>query len=190
MNDRSYAEAGLENVRWALRLQTENGWIQSCCLDDPSAPLTHTIGYCLRGIIEAYKATGLEELAIASCRTADGLLGVLKDDGFLAGRLDRNWQAAVPWVCLTGTVQIAHCWLLLYQITGDQRYRDAGFLANKYVRRTVDIDGPPDTLGGIGGSFPISGRYGPYEYLNWAAKFFVDSNLFEMDVREVQHSDS
>lgn len=185
IDDRSYAAAGLKNVRWALGLQTENGWIESCCLDDASAPLTHTIGYCLRGIIEAYKATGFEDLAVASCKTADGLLRVLGDDGFLAGRFNKNWEAVVPWVCLTGTAQIAHCWLLLYEVTGEQKYREAGFLANKYVRRTVDIDGPPETLGAIGGSFPISGRYGQYEYLNWAAKFFVDSNLLEMRVREV-----
>ena len=183
-DDRSYAEAGLKNVRWALSLQQENGWIKSCCLNDDSAPLTHTLGYCLRGIIEAYNATGLEDLVVAGRKTADGLLRKLGQDGFLAGRFDKKWKAVVPWVCLTGTVQIAHCWLLLYEITGDQKYRDAGFLANEYVRRTVDVDGPPETVGGIRGSFPISGRYGQYEYLNWAAKFFIDSNLLEMEIRE------
>lgn len=190
VDDSSYAEAGLKNVRWALSLQTDNGWIESCCLDDVSAPLTHTVGYCLRGIIEAYRATGHEDLLVAARKTADGLLGPLGDDGFLAGRFNKKWEAMVPWVCLTGAVQIAHCWLVLYEITGEPKYRDAGFLANQYVRRTVELDGSDETVGGIGGSFPISGRYGPYEYLNWAAKFFIDSNLLEMQVREVPSSDS
>jgi len=183
-NDKTYADAGLKNVQWALSLQTENGWIKHCCLDDNSAPLTHTIGYCLRGIIEAYRATGLEDLLVAIRKTADGVLRNLGEDGFLAGRFDKNWNAVVPWACLTGTVQLAHCWLLMYQITGNFKYRDGGFLANEYVRRTVDFAGPAEIRGGIRGSFPISGRYGQYEYLDWAAKFFIDSNLLEMEIRD------
>jgi hypothetical protein len=41
------------------------------------------------------------------------------------------------------------------------------------------IGGPPDVRGGVKGSFPVDGAYGPYEYLNWACKFFVDANLLE-----------
>ena len=57
------------------------------------------------------------------------------------------------------------------------------FAANRYVRRTVRTDGPEETRGAVKGSFPVSGGYGTYEYLNWAAKFFVDAQLFEQDVR-------
>ena len=88
----SYAEAAKRNVRWALTLQKENGWIRNCCLTDPVVPLTHTIGYCLRGIVEAYLATGESDFLDASRKTADGLLGALGDNGFLAGRLDKDWN--------------------------------------------------------------------------------------------------
>ena len=90
----------------------------------------------------------------------------------------------MSWVCLTGTVQIAHCWLLLNGITGEKKYADAGFAANKYVRRTMQLEGPEETRGAIKGSFPVSGQYGQFEYLNWAAKFFVDSNTLERDMRQ------
>ena len=39
---------------WALTKQRVNGWFADCCLNDPTRPLTHTIGYALRGVIEGY----------------------------------------------------------------------------------------------------------------------------------------
>jgi hypothetical protein len=114
---------------------------------------------------------------------ADGLLTAQRADGSLPGKLSSDWSAAVPWVCLTGTVQIAQCWLILYLETGEQRYRDAGFAANGFVRLLVDYRGPEDIRGGIKGSFPVDGDYGRFEYLNWAAKFFIDSNQAEADIR-------
>lgn len=180
----SYADAALANVRWALEHQQPNGWFERCCLGDPDAPLTHTLGYALRGVVEAYRFTGDNDL-LRRCRlTADGLLGALRGDGFLAGCLDRRWRGTVGWSCLTGSVQIAHCWLMLYQVTGDVRYRNAAFSVNRYVRQTLRADTDQDTHGGIKGSFPVSGAYGRFEYLAWAAKFFVDSNLLERVIRE------
>jgi hypothetical protein len=137
----------------------------------------------LRGIVEAYRYSEDPALLAAARRTADGLLGALGEDGHLPGRLLGDWRPAVDWVCLTGSVQIAHCWLLLYRITGDQRYRDAGFRANQYVHRTIRIDGPAETCGAVKGSFPVDGAYGRYEYLSWAAKFTTDSLMLERDVR-------
>ena len=48
------------------------------------------------------------------------------------------------------------------------------------IRRSVKVAGDPDIVGGVKGSFPINGDYGRFEYLNWAAKFFVDANLLEL----------
>ena len=92
-------------------------------------------------------------------------------------------SGAVDWVCLTGSVQIAHCFLTFYRETGEPTWRDAAFGLNRFVRRTVHIEGPEEIRGAVKGSFPISGEYGSYEYLNWAAKFFIDANLYEADIR-------
>lgn len=183
VENNSYVEAALANIRWALGSQQPNGWFKDCCLSDPALPLTHTIGYTLRGILEGYLFTKKPDLLTACCSTADGLLSAIDDNGFLPGRLDSQWRGAVSWACLTGTVQIAHCWLELYRETGNGRYRDAGYAANEYVRRTMKIDGRLETRGAIKGSFPISGSYCAYEFPNWACKFFIDSNLLEQAVR-------
>jgi hypothetical protein len=181
---RGYAEAALANVRWALTHQRQNGWFDACCLNDPSQPLTHTLGYALRGVIEAYRFSQDDFFLNAARKSADGLMSAMSDDGFLPGRLGSDWEGAVPWACLTGSAQISCCWLLLYGVTHDPRYRDAAFAVNRYVRRTMKTDGPLETRGAIKGSFPISGRYGAYQYLNWACKFFVDANILELKIRQ------
>jgi len=186
---KAYTDAGITNVKWALSLQQENGWFEKCCLEDSSCPLTHTLGYALRGIIEAYQFTRDSSFLAAALKTANGLLMAMASDGFLPGRLDREWRGTVPWACLTGTVQSAICWLMLYQFTGNTRYRDAGYAANQYVRRTMKLEVQLDTRGGIKGSFPVNGDYGTYEYLNWACKFFIDANLLEKEIRESQGYD-
>lgn len=179
----SYANAAMANVRWALSKQQQNGWVADCCLDDPIHPLTHTLGYFLRGVLEAYRFSKDPTLLIAARRTADALLSRLETDGRLPGRFDANWQPCVDWVCLTGTVQIAHSWLLLFRFTGEAKYRDAAFRANAFVRRTVKTDGPPETRGAVKGSFPVVGDYGIYQYLNWAVKFCVDAQIEELRIR-------
>ena len=183
VSDRGYGEAGLRNVLWALTKQKENGWFDDNCLSNRDRPLTHTIGYALRGVIEAYDFSGDSDLCSAARKTADGLLQAIGPEGCLPGMLDADWAPAVDWTCLTGSVQIAHCLLLLYQFTGDLRYRDAAFALNSFVRRTILVSGEDETRGAVKGSFPMDGEYGRYEYLNWAAKVTVDSNVEELKVR-------
>ena len=178
-----YARAALNNVRWSLAAQKSNGWFEKCCISDQLNPLTHTLGYALRGVIEAYRYCKDPEILKCAINCADGLLTAIEENGFLAGRLNSEWVAAVPWVCLTGSVQIALCWLMLHQITGEEKYRNAAYIANSFVRRTMKIDGRLETRGGIKGSFPVSGGYCPYEYINWGCKFFIDANMAELSTK-------
>jgi hypothetical protein len=166
-------------VRWALGRQCDNGWFEDCCLTDPERPLTHTLGYALRGVVEAYRFSRETAFLDGARRTADALLGTMDDDGFLPGRLDDRWNGTVTWACLTGTVQIAACWMLLHRETGDRRYWERARRANAFVRRTVRVDGPPETRGAVKGSFPVDGGYCTYQYPNWACKFCIDAHLLE-----------
>lgn len=177
-----YGAAGLRQVDWALTRQQANGWFASNCLTDPERPLTHTIGYVLRGVLEGHLLSGRADLLEAAIRTADSLMQVVGPDGRLAGRLDREFRPGADYVCLTGSVQIAHCLFLLHRLTGVQRYLDVGRRLTSFVRRSVRLDGPPDTAGGVKGSFPVDGEYGKWEYLNWAAKFCIDANLLETEL--------
>jgi hypothetical protein len=179
---RGYGDAGLANVRWALSSQGRDGWFSKCCLDDAARPLTHTIAYALRGVLEAYRFSTDRRFLVAARRTADSLMSTLRDDGAMPGRFLPGWLPAVDSACLTGVAQVAHCWLSMFGFTGEARYRDAAHLANRFVCRTVSLEEPPETRGGIRGSFPIDGDYAPYEYVSWGAKSVADSLMLEMDI--------
>jgi hypothetical protein len=181
--DRGYAEAAIRNVYWAMGQQSAEGWFPDCCLNNSTNPLTHTIGYILRGLVEAYLFTGDGKILESANRCAKGALRAMRSDGYLPGRLDSRWQGSVSWSCLTGTQQLAICWLLLYRKTGNTQFRDAAFLANRFVRRTVRLDGPMETRGAVKGSFPVKGEYSQFQYPNWACKFFLDAQRLELDVR-------
>jgi len=179
--DRGYLEAGLRQVDWALANQQTNGWFAKCCLDFPERPLTHTLGYALRGIIAAHDASGQARYLSAARLAADGLLEAIDEQGRLPGRLDSSWRPAADFVCLTGSSQLAECWLLLFKVTKSVAYRMAAQQANGFVRKTIAIDGPGDVRGGVKGSFPVDGEYGRWQYLNWACKFMIDANQAEID---------
>ena len=179
-----YEEAALRNIRWALTNQQENGWYAACCLVDPEHPLTHTIGYALRGILEGWRYSRNPELFQSACITAESLIKCIDSDGKLPGRLDHQWNPAVSWVCLTGSSQIAHCLLMIFQENKEEKYLTAAKLLNKFVRRTVKVRGDDFQCGGVKGSFPVSGEYGHYQFLNWAVKFTIDANLLESDIAD------
>lgn len=178
-----YGEAAIRNIHWAISRQQENGWFDDCCLGDPKAPLTHTIGYALRGVIEGWRHGADPSLLESAVRSATALVNAVSADGRLAGRLDADWKAASDWVCLTGSSQIAHCLIMLFQDTGDESFLATAKALNRYVRRTVHLTGEENSRGGVKGSFPTHGSYGPHRFLNWAAKFTIDSNLAEADLR-------
>ena len=181
--DTRFGDHGLANVRWALTLQAENGWFDRCCLDDPERPLAHTIGYVLRGVIEAYLYSRDPVFLAAAVRCAEGVLGALPADGALPGRLDRSWRSTTGWSCLTANSQIACCWFILDQLTGDRRFRNGAYKTLEFVRRTVSLDGPRGVRGGVKGSFPVNGGYCWWEFPNWAAKFLLDALLLESSLR-------
>jgi hypothetical protein len=180
---RGYADAAIRNVHWALTHQRANGWFDRCCLDDPTQPLTHTIGYVFRGLLEVQRFSNPTSLLAAARRTADGILTAIRPDCALPGKLTADWHGSVSWSCLTGNVQIAHSLLLLYDKTGHTAYRDAAYGLNRAVRRTLRVDEPEETRGGVKGSFPIDGDYGSFEYLSWGTKFAIDSYTAEKRIR-------
>ena len=179
---RGYGQCGLRNVYWALGKQRRNGWVDDCCLTDPTRPLTHTLGYFLRGLVEAYRFSSDHALLSAAMLTANGLLRAQRADGSLPGRLTDTWAPAAASSCLTGNVQIAHSWLLLFEHTRDARLLSAAQSAIRSVRRTISVSGDPDLQGAVRGSYPIWGDYAPYEFPNWAAKFYIDAQMLACDV--------
>jgi len=141
-----------------------------------SSSYPETTGYIVPTFIDYARRFGRADLTERARRMADWLVGIrLPSGGFQGGR-----KAAVDWVCLTGSAQIAYCWLLAFQFAGETRYRDAAFRTNQFVHRTVRLDGPGDTRGAVNGSFWGKATIGS-SHPNWAAKFLADSLMLEAD---------
>jgi len=177
------------NVDFALTEQLPNGWFKNNCLYDPVRPLLHTIAYALRGVLEIGLAVGNDTYIAAVRKAADALIQQQRDDGSLAGRYTRDWQPAVEFSCLTGNVQMGTVWARLYHHTGDVRYLQALSKANRFTQSVQWLGtGNPGLDGGVSGAFPLHGRYGRFEVLNWAVKFFADSLMFEAAIRAERES--
>jgi len=182
--DPTFREAAIRNIDVALTRQQANGWFAGNCLDDDDAPLTHTIAYATRGILEAACLLDNETYLAAAERAAMATRQAQRADGSLAGRYDRNWQARATWSCLTGNVQLAIIWLRLAALRRDPSWLTAAQRSIRYVASCQDLtNANPGIRGGIAGSFPIYGAYGRFEYLNWAAKFFIEAILAEAQCR-------
>jgi len=181
--DAAFRESAVRNIDFALTEQLPNGWFKSNCLYDPARPLVHTIAYALRGILEVGIALDNQAYISAARLGADALAVEQREDGSLAARYDSSWKPTVRFSCLTGNAQMGTVWGRLYQVTGDSTYLGALRKANQFTRSVQWLDtGNPGLDGGISGAYPLHGRYGRFEVLNWAVKFFADSLMIESDI--------
>jgi hypothetical protein len=174
-----YREAAVRAIEAALRQQQANGWFAHNCLTRSEAPLTHTIGYTLQGVLETGLAAGREDFVEAVRRGVEPLLARIERDGFLPGRFYSDWAPATFSSCLTGNAQIAVVCYRLFERTGSLDYRRAGdrLLALLKALQTTGTDVPWN--GAIAGSFPLFGEYMRAGYPNWATKYFLDALLFQ-----------
>jgi uncharacterized protein YbaR (Trm112 family) len=177
-NEEGYVEAGMKCLEHTLAQQIGNGWFANNCLSDPSAPLTHTISYAMEGLLGGYDAIGDEKYLDCVRLAADHLVERIPDTGCLSGRLDNEWEPAVPWSCLTGSAQLAAVFLRLFVLTRDGQYHTTARKLLRFLKSTQNcISDDPGLRGGMKGASPFDGDYGRYEILNWATKFYVDALL-------------
>ncbi len=182
LDDARYAQAAKANVEWALTQAQDNGWLDNNDLEDNSRPLTHTIAYAIRGILEVGDLTDTPEFVAAAERIARAVAHAQRDDGALPGRLDSRWRPAARWSCLTGNVQMAIIWQRLHNLTGEPEWRVHARRCIDFTRSTQNVRHvDPGRRGGIAGSWPMGGDYMRWRYPNWATKFFMDALMLAND---------
>lgn len=176
-----YLQAAIKNADWAMTQRNSMGWLAQNCLQDNQQPFTHTIAYAQRGLLEIGAAASREDFIEAARVIGDAMYTALPSNGNLPGRFNNQWKPTVGWSCLTGDCQLGINWGRLYKITGDNRYREATTRILTFVKRTQKLNSRnADTLGGIKGSHPIDGGYHPWQYPNWATKFYADALMMDL----------
>jgi hypothetical protein len=178
--DQRFAEAALRLGDAALGQQQPSGWFAHNCLSAQShAPLLHTVAYTVQGLVELGIRSGQTKYVTGAAKAVGALLPYCRD-GFLHGRWYEDWRPAALSSCLTGSAQMGVVCYRLARHTGDQRYRSAADSVVNYLKALQPIDAADDQLiGGLGGSFPLIGRYMPLGFPGWATKFYLDALMLQ-----------
>ena len=177
-----YRHAAVRAVEGALRQQRPNGWFAHNCLMRSEAPLTHTIGYTLQGVLEVGALSGRRDFIVAVQRSLDQIIPQIRADGYLPGMFYEDWQPASFSSCLTGSAQIALVSYRLARLTGENTYREIGDRLLDFLKAmqamATDVH---DANGALPGSFPIFGDYMRGGYPNWATKYLLDALMMQHD---------
>lgn len=188
LQDEHLRESARKNLSAVLALKRENGWYDLMAFTRHEPPYTHTIAYMLQGFLGAAEESGDPVLSGTLtgetqmfCGKLLPLLRPSKGPVVFPGEVYPDWQANYSYTCLTGNAQLAGVLLDLARITKQDTYRAAADTLIDSVKSAQDLRNSNLWIrGGIPGSFPIWGRYHPYEYPNWAPKFFIDALLKKM----------
>ncbi len=181
--DESFLAAAIRNVEWALAQQDSDGWFSNNDLADPVRPLTHTIAYSLRGILEIGLIVRNQKFVQRVDVAARILAAMVSAEGLLPGRLGKHWKPCASWSCLTGNCQLAIIFLKLFELGGDTLYLYSARRLIRFARRTQRLDHPSGGVrGAIAGSYPVWRGYLPWTFPNWATKFYLDALLLESSV--------
>lgn len=176
-----YIDAAVRNVQWALTQMSPNGWLANNDLEDNDRPLTHTIAYTTRGILEVGLITANTAFVDAAARIARAVAQTQRRDGALPGRLDSAWRPASRSTCMTGNAQMAVIWQRLARTTSDPSWKMAAESACRFNLSIQDLTAIDEGVrGGISGSHPRSGEYMKNRYPNWATKFFMDALMLQL----------
>src|SRR3546814_9253180 len=84
---------------------------------------------------------GEDRYLSAAIRIGDAMIAAQPPSGRMPGRFDRDWRPTVRWSCLTGVAQLAINWARLYQITGEDKYRQAARRGNGFLKTTQKLAG-------------------------------------------------
>jgi len=191
VEEEGFVRAAIKNGDWVLRQQHENGWFNRNSFADGEPPLLHTIGYVLEGLLGLGELLNKEKYVAATIAGITPLMNLYERTGVLRGRYDSNWRSTVSWRCLTGEAQIALVLCRLYNLTGEAIYAETAKSLLNGLAEIQDSGSPhAESYGGLAGSHPLWGGYSPFNYLNWAAKFFMDAlllHLFKVDVQKPRH---
>jgi uncharacterized protein YyaL (SSP411 family) len=180
VNEDRYRQAAVAVIESAIRQQQPNGWFAHNCLNRSEAPLTHTIGYTLQGVLEVGILAGRADFIAAVRRTLEAVMPRISPNGFLAGRFFDDWEPAVFSSCLTGSAQIAIVLYRLAEHDGEVRYRECADKLVDYLKSLqLSSSEDPAVVGALAGSFPLFGGYMRAGYPNWATKYLLDAMMLQ-----------
>ena len=195
-NNEKYKDAAVNSINWLLSLVKEDGWINEMHMIKGENPLTHTIAYTLRGLIECAALLDgelkdrIQNIVIqASTKLMEVYEQIINKTGsnlkFLAARYDNKWNKSASYSCLTGNAQMSIIWLKIYQLNKDSRYFQAAEYILSELKKVHSLSNSNLGIrGAIAGSYPVYGKYMQFSYPNWAPKFYADALILLQTIKD------
>jgi hypothetical protein len=173
---------------WILKQQLPNGWYSNCDNTEKlnDQPLTHLIGYTLRGLLVGGKRFGNDAWVNSGQKALDAILTKhpLESGVLLDGRLDANWAPRLGACCVTGVAQIAIALFLLNELRPNPAYLQYARGLNAQVAQIQEVaNSHPGFRGGLPSSFPVWGGYERFCFNNWGIKYFMDALMLDLRSR-------
>jgi len=165
-----YKEKAIKNLDWAISLQEENGWFNYSYFIHKNESVLHTIAYTIEGLLESGILLDEEKYINFAKKTADVLLK-MNEKSILCGYYGPCWEKRSFAICLTGLAQMSLVWAGLFEKTGKKEYFEESKKVVEYLKKRQSKSGA------VAGSWPIFGKYCPFMFPNWAAKFFMGALL-------------
>ena len=187
----SYRTPATRHLDWALQQTRPNGWFAHMSLEPDSRPLTHTIAYTLRGLLEssAFLPEIRQPILEIVRKASENIISAIssRPGALPPATFDAEWNSPDSHSCLSGNAQLAVLWLKLHEINEEARFANTALSLLDQVKTTQSLHAShPGIRGGIAGSQPLWGGYIPYAYLNWATKFFADALICKERVLDGQ----
>lgn len=171
----SYREAARKNLDWVLSCGGNSGWFKKNGFLEYTPADLHTITYTLRGLLESGLILESEKHISAAKGGVRHLLELQKEGDLKSAYYDGWVATGTNYKCLTGLAQVAIVWMQLWDLYKEQEYYKEAEKVLYFLKYCQNLNSLKVYLrGGLGGSKPIWGKYIPYAYPNWAAKFFID----------------
>jgi len=166
------------------RLINDNSSVQYWAFKAKDQAFTHTIAYTWQGFLESAILLNDQKIIEKCIKTGYQLVNLFRKNGVFAGSYDENWNGNYSFRCLTGDAQISLFLSRLSCLTNEKAFQQLayGLFANleKYPAK-LPLAG---FSGGIAGSYPVWGSYERLSYPNWAAKFYLDACLMQINLKK------
>lgn len=187
-----YKKVAEANLNWVINQQQKNGWFNNANFKKNEYPNTHGLAYTIRGLIESYDITKNDDYLKSCLLLSEKFKKMFEIKKLLFTFWDNKFKnhdkifkfSKGEYVCITGIIQMSLVWMRIYQITGDKTYLSSAFKVIDFVKNTQDIKtNNKNIYGGIKGSLPVYGKYAFMKYPNWASKFFADSLMLSIELK-------
>ena len=177
--ERQFEEAARRHLDWVMVQQQSDGWFLHAGFQDDDTPLTHTMAYTAEGLL--YAGELLDEpryIEAARRHVVAAARACEKGGAFMPAHFTSGWQSGDQYCCVPGNAQFATLWCRFGRRDGDVALVHTGTRMVDWLKHRQLLDNVEAGIrGGLPGAWPIDGGYSLYNYVNWAAKYFVDALL-------------